>query len=311
MKYKENKIPKGKWIRYKKGLSYNEKNNLEEMFRNNTNWNTYIYLDGEDSLYVYFTKDENGKYTKPRIQFTAYSKDNTLLGIDVIQGVGKNNAVEGTVVDALEKKLKELNIYEEYKKDINDTKILSCIEMKHKNGIELSNEELLFLYEINYFIDCTGIGRNPIINEIRKERNTKEDIAKLFNCKTENVGTDLKDFDNNQIIIYYGNLFDTKIKDISKLKSLVAVVGDVYFNYTTNSKCLPSLEFVYGYLRLDQLKDASGLKIRYIGRDAHLNSIEFYEQVQSLEYVGGIVHFYNFDKRLETKGKKLVKQLYN
>lgn len=299
---RKNKNLEGKWIRYKEGVSYSEISNLQNLFRKNTSWDTYISLGDIDSLYVYFTKDENGEYTKPRIKFDAYSKNNVIFCIGVIQGVGKDRMVEGSVVYALEEKLKELNLYDEYKKKIYDTKTLSEIEMKHKSGTELSREELLFLYGINYFIDCIGTTKNTLVREIREMRDTKADLAKMFHCERESVGTKEEDFANNQIKVYYGNLFDYKVEDLSKLESLVAIVGNAYFNYTTDAKYFPNLEYVYGDVRLDQLKDANGLKIKYIGGSVYFGNIEAYEQVRSLEYVDGSIQVYNFDKRAKDKG---------
>ena len=81
---------------------------------------------------------------------------------------------------------------------------LTKIDHKVKDNLDLTKEELAFLYEVNSKIEGFGYERDPRIEEIKEKRNQKKDYALIFDCKEENIGTSISDFDdeNKKIVCW-------------------------------------------------------------------------------------------------------------
>jgi hypothetical protein len=67
------------------------------------------------------------------------------------------------------------------------------IEKKTKAGQSLDKDELIFLYEINNKIESFGYQKDPRITELRANRNPKEDMPIIFDCKPEQIATDVNE----------------------------------------------------------------------------------------------------------------------
>ena len=67
-------------------------------------------------------------------------------------------------------------------------KKLTEIGNKTEKGIELTLEELKFLYEIENKIEGFGWEEDPRIEEIRGKRNQKRDYSKIYGYKEEEIG---------------------------------------------------------------------------------------------------------------------------
>lgn len=306
----ENGTIAGKWIKYPCPLDWEIECDLEKMYREDTKWDinslhNHIYID---YLYIYYTKDAQGEYTKPKIKFELSNSC-----ISYLEGIGKYNMVGLDDIDALQLQLKKLNLYnEKSKKSIYDLKTLYNIEFKHHNKIELSKEEIIFLYNINYYLDnfSDKTSIDQLAKDIRNERDAKEDLSKIFECQKEEIGTKLEDFIHYQVKVYYGNIVDYSISDLSRLRWLKVILGNGSFNYTHSTFNLSNLEFVYGNLSFAQLDKDSQLNIRYVKNMLCLYCIEDYERASRLEYVGHGLEIYNYDKRGEENQNNLVKTLY-
>ena len=62
-------------------------------------------------------------------------------------------------------------------------KLLTKNDNKVKQGLELTVEELRFLYEIDSNIIGFGYGKDPRINEIINTRGKIRDLAFIFDCR--------------------------------------------------------------------------------------------------------------------------------
>ena len=171
-------------------------------------------------------------------------------------------------------------------------KLLTELEEKVKENNELTKEELIFLYEIGSTIEGFGYEKDPRIEEIKSKRDIKEDLSIIFNCRKDQIGTTMEDFDTNDIVVYASDieyLGETVPKQFQHLK---AIIGDAKLNSLKNAENLNNLEYICGSAHLDSLEDARDFKsLKYIGGYANLPSLEDSEGLESLEYIGGGAYF--------------------
>ena len=303
----------GIWIKYEQGDNY--KPLWESLQEKNTGWCTAgeetakVQLSNGD-FYVYYTKDQNGEYTEPRLAIRMDGK----VKIGEVRGVGKNQNIEECMMPIIAKKLDEFPDKKQYLKKVHDMEYLTKIDQKVKDNLELTKEELEFLYEIKNKIEGFGYEEDPRIEEIKKRRNIKKDYAVIFDCKEENIGTELSDFDdeNKKIICYIGDLeYEGKtvptsfrhLKGISgtaHFESLISAKGlenlqtvgrDLCLSSLTSAKGLENLQTVGGNLNLKSLTSAKGLEnLQTVGMSAWLNSLISAEGLENLQTVGGSLY---------------------
>lgn len=76
-------------------------------------------------------------------------------------------------------------------------KLLTLIDKKVNDNIDLTLEELKFLYEIDGQIIGFGYRKDPRIEEIKRKRNERRDYSLIFNVKEEEVALSQKEWLNN------------------------------------------------------------------------------------------------------------------
>ena len=313
---------KGIWIKYNKGSAPDEL--VNSLKGKGTGWCTAgketarQQLKGGD-FYVYYTKDSNNEYKQPRI---AIRMEENQIG--EIRGINDHQNLEPELEETLEEKLKEFPDRDKYKKKVNDMKKLTDIYNEYKNR-ELTVEELRFLYEVDKKIEGFGYEEDPRIEEILKERNIKEDLAKVFNCKPEQISDDANDIlSGKEIIYFYDNLNLRNLTNAKELKLPQYIKGDLdlknlidaqglilpksirgYLNLEnlTDAEDLIFPETINGYLNLKGLTSAKGLKLpQTVGGDLSLKNLTDAEDLIFPETVGG---YLNLDGLPSTKGLKL------
>ena len=176
---KNNHKTEGKWVKYDKGGDY--KKLAESLNGYETNWCT----KGEGTaaaqlsygdFYVYYTLDENNEYKVPRIAIRMEENN-----IAEIRGIAQNQNIEPEMKEVVEEKLKEFPDRDKYYKKVKHMEKLTKIYKKYKSNIELSIEELRFLYEIDEYIVGFGHKHDPRIYEIISKRDIYKDLSKVFN----------------------------------------------------------------------------------------------------------------------------------
>lgn len=258
----------GVWIKYEQGTNY--KPLWESLQGKNTGWCTAGEETARTQLsngdfYVYYTKDQNGEYKEPRLAIRMDGK----YRIGEVRGVGKNQNIEGCMTPIITKKLDEFPDKEQYLKKVHDMEYLTKIDQKVKDDLELTKEELAFLYEINAKIEGFGYERDPRIEEIKEKRNLKI----IFDCKEENIGTNISDFDNEN-------------------KKIVCYVGDLNYHGETVPASFKYLKYISGVANFNLLKSAIGLEsLQTIGESVYFYSLESAIGLESLQTIGGIAFF--------------------
>ena len=304
----------GIWVKYDQGSDY--KPLWESLQGKNTGWCTAGEETAKTQLsngdfYVYYTKDKEGVYKEPRIAIRMDGKNK----IGEVRGVGEHQNLEGCMTPIAEKKINEFPDKDKYLKKVNDMKLLTEIDNEVSNNIELTKEKLRFLYEIDSKIEGFGYGDDPRVKEIRDKRNNKKDLAFVFNCKEENIGTKLSDFENNDIICFYGDLeYDDKaltdnfrnlqciignayfynLSSAIGLENLQSIGGDVYFTRLCSAIGLENLQSIGGFAGFINLSSAEGLEnLQSVGGEAFFSGLSNARGLENLQSIGGHVHFDN------------------
>ena len=279
----------GKWIKYEQGSDYNIlRDSLQGYY---TGWCTAAgenfakdQLAGGD-FYVYYSLDENGEAKVPRIAIRMDGKDK----IGEIRGIADNQNMEPEMMPILEEKLKEFPDKDKYLKKEHDMKLLTLIDKKVNNNIELTLEELKFLYEIDDKISGFGCGNDPRIKEIKSKRNCKKDYAYLFNIKEEDIALSQEEWESNpeKFKFLFGDLHLSRITNADGLTLPRYIYGDLILDNLISSDGLVFPQQVNGNLNLNNLTSTEGLVLpQYVGRNIGLNSLTNADELVLPQYVG-------------------------
>ena len=291
----------GKWIKYEQGSDYNIlRNSLQGYY---TGWCTAAgenfaksQLAGGD-FYIYYSLDKNGEAKVPRIAIRMDGKDK----IGEIRGIADNQNMEPEMMPILEEKLKEFPDKDKYLKKEHDMKLLTLIDKKVNNNIELTLDELKFLYEVNSKIDGFGYKKDPRIEEIKSKRNGRRDYSLIFNVKEEEVALSHEEWLNNpeKFKALSGNIY---LRPLTSAEGLVLpqyVGGNIDLSYLASAEGLVLPQYVGGSIVLDSLTSAEGLALpQHVGRDIVLYSLTSAEGLVLPQHVGGYIdlsHLTNAD----------------
>ncbi len=264
-------------------------------------------------LDIYFTKDSSGEYTIPRI---AIRKENER--IVEIRGILEEQEVESELTNVLEEKLKEDNSYTGYQDKINNlNKLKEIYERDSYNN--LTDEELVFLYELEKPISTFGNLKDPRIDMILQNRDKKKDISRLLNIDEEDITTNIDDLlIKKNIKIFIGDIcssnsiINSRLKYLKNLEMIIGdveifeyphniilpkkVIGSVFINTTYKIERIVCPEYVSGCLDLTifeslnylDLPKLIGIYFYYYGTDGTLNIINisrdyYYDKINNKE----------------------------
>ena len=213
-------------------------------------------LAGGD-FYVYYSLDKNGEAKVPRIAIRMDGKDK----IGEIRGIADNQNMEPEMMPILEEKLKEFPDKGKYLKKEHDMKLLTLIDKKVNNNIELNVDELKFLYEINSKIEGFGYRKDPRIEEIKGKRNERRDYSLIFNVKEEEIALSQEEYLNNpeKFKALPGNIYLDSLTSAEGLILPQQVGGNIDLRYLTSAKGLVLPQHVGGSIDLSSLASAEGL----------------------------------------------------
>lgn len=307
----------GKWIKYEQGSDYNIlRDSLQGYY---TGWCTAAgenfaksQLAGGD-FYVYYSLDKNGEAKVPRIAIRMDGK----YEIGEIRGIADNQNMEPEMMTILEEKLKEFPDKDKYLKKEHDMKLLTLIDKKVNNNIELTLDELKFLYELDNKIEGFGYEKDPRIGEIKSKRNKRRDYSLIFNVKEEEVSLSqeeynnysgefkvlVDDFDLNNII-WNDHIPTSSDSSISMLLDFILdfniltnndgiilpqyIVGNLYLNELANANKLVFPKFISGSLSLSHLTNAKEVVLpQYIGGDLYLRGLTNIEKLELPQNIDG------------------------
>ena len=280
----------GKWVKYEQGSDYNIlRDSLQGYY---TGWCTAAgenfaksQLESGD-FYVYYSFDNNNEAKVPRIAIRMNEKNK----IGEIRGIADKQNMEPEMMPILEEKLKEFPDRDKYLKKEHDMKLLTLIDKKVNNNIELTLDELKFLYEINSKIEGFGYGKDPRIKEIKSKRNIKRDYSIILNIKEEDVALSQEEWKKtpNKFKVLVGNL------DLSHYNSLDNIVLPKYISGNLNLSSLSNAngiifpQQVGGSIDLRSLTSAEGVVLpRRVSGDLNLDRLTTANGLVLPQYIGG------------------------
>ena len=280
------KSNEGIWIKYNKKEG---KKLVKSIENKKTGWciekdeAAKICLNYRD-IEIFYTKDENGNYTVPRLAVISTSKY-----ISTIMGIKEDELVELELVEAIEEKIKTLPDKEKYQKKLENIKKLQLIKQKTDKDIKLTIEELEFLYELKEKIKTLGFGKEPLIEEIKEKRNPKKDLSRVFKCPQEYIGIKESDLKEKNLLVYYG---DIETDDITEYKIPNIVVGNLNLKNLRDTKGLQRLRVVYGNLDLSSIKESDYLyNIQEVIGNTDFRSLEDASNMTNFTYIKGRAYF--------------------
>ena len=182
----------GIWIKYNQGSREDAIKLVKSLENKNTHWCTAVEMNGINQVcgpysgapdggdfYVYYTRDENGKYSIPRIAIRLVNNNE----IGEIRGVASGQNLEYEMIDVLKDKLNSLTFVEkeginESIRIIDDLNELDIINKKTDNNEELTKQELTDLYTKEFGF---GYDNDPRAIEILKKRDFAKDYEDMPN----------------------------------------------------------------------------------------------------------------------------------
>ena len=294
----------GKWIKYEQGSDYNIlRDSLQGYY---TGWCTAAGENFAKSqlargdFYVYYSLDNNGEAKIPRIAIRMDGKNK----IGEIRGIANKQNMEPEMMPILEEKLKEFPDRDKYLKKEHDMKLLTLIDKKVNNNIELTFDELKFLYEIDSKIEGFGYERDPRIDEIKKKRKIKKDYALIFDVKEEEVALSQEEWEEspNKFKILASDLDLRRLINADSLVLPQNIVGSLYLINLTSVDGLVLPQNISGSLYLNTLTSVEGLVLpQSVGGDLCLNNLTSAKGLVLPQSIGGSLYLNNL-----TSAKGLV-----
>ena len=283
----------GKWIKYEQESDYNIlRDSLQGYY---TGWCTAAgenfakdQLAGGD-FYVYYSLDKNGEAKVPRIAIRMDGKDK----IGEIRGIADNQNMEPEMMPILEEKLKEFPNRDKYLKKEHDMKLLTLIDKKVNNNIELTLDELKFLYEIDDQIKGFGYEEDPRIKEIKRKRKKRRDYSLIFNVKEEEVALFKEEWLNNpeKFKVLLDNIYLDSLTSTDGLVLPQHVDGNIGLHYLTSAEGLVLPQYVGSTIDLHYLTSAEGLVLpQHVGNSIDLHSLTSAEGLVLPESIGGDIY---------------------
>ena len=306
-------ITKGEWRVFKKGSDPEEL--VKAIQGYNTGWciaseaTAQSYLSRSDVL-IFFSEDKDGKPTIPRVAIVTDGSQ-----ISEVRGIAKNQNLDQYIAPVVEKKLKEMPGGKKWQKRTEQMKKLAEIYLKHYQGQELTKEDLRFIYEIDEEIEGFGYRKDPRIEEIIKERNIKKDLAKIFDCREDQISLTKEEALKGDIKFHYGDLDLHHLTSAKGLKLPKEIGGSLYLSGLTSAEGLELPKEIGGSLYLSGLTSAKGLKLpEKIGGNLYLGGLTSAKGLKLPEKIGGYLDLSGLTSaerdKLRKKYPHLAQEIY-
>lgn len=128
------------------------------------------YLD-RGKLHVFYSKDADGDYSVPRIVITTKNGY-----VDEVRGLEPGQNIEQDLIDTAIQRFELMPGGDRYLAKARDMKRVTELKDRIDKGEELSQDDLVFLYEITKPIESFGYDKDPRIGEIVKTRDVDADL---------------------------------------------------------------------------------------------------------------------------------------
>ena len=163
----------------------------------------------QGTLEVYFSENKKNELVNPRIAI------HIVNGIvHEVRGVDKDQNPDPYIHKILKEKLQKFTLGNSYFIRCEHMEKLGNIYEKNLKGLNLSKDELVFLYEIKDMIQSFGYLKDPRIAAIINSRNIQKDLACALDCSIEEISIDKEQALQGNIRYHFGDL---DLSDVSSL----------------------------------------------------------------------------------------------
>ena len=227
--------------------------------------------DGD--FYVYYTKDADGDDTVPRIAIRMEDGQ-----VAEVRGVAAGQNLEGSLEGIASEMLQTLPGGDKYYDKVADMKQLTDMHKRWKQDqhVPFTADELRFLYEIDRPINSFGYGDDPRIDEMKKGRDKRADLALVFGCPPGQITLTSEEFlaAKDAVVYHYGHLSLGGLKSAEGLTLPEAIGDSLDLSGLTSAEDLTLPGIIYGGLYLGCLTSAEGLSLpEEIGGDLNLSGL--------------------------------------
>jgi len=230
-------------------------------------------VEGGD-FYVYYSLDASGEPTIPRIAIRMEDDQ-----IAEIRGIEHGQHLDPYIGEVLESKIQDESAFpnsREYMQGVEDMKQVTAIEAKmgaryndleakflgyDSPNVELTTEELRFIYGLDRRIVSLGYGEDPRINSITSARDIKADLSYALDIPQGSISTTQQEALAGGIAYHYGNLDLSHLTNAEGLTLPTSLDGDLNLFSLTSAEGLTLPTSIGGDLYLRGLTSAAGLTL--------------------------------------------------
>ncbi|MEI6169694.1 MAG: hypothetical protein WCP56_01705 [Candidatus Saccharibacteria bacterium] len=302
---------RGEWVKYEQG---SDATDLYQSLQGHTlEWCTAGALDTaqnhleDGDFYVYYSFDASGQPIIPRIAIRM--EDDRIAEI---RGIEHDQHLDAYIGEVLESKIQDERAFpnsKEYIQGTEDMKQVTAIEAKlgaryndleaeflgyDTPNVELTTEELRFIYQLDNKIVSLGYGEDPRIEQIKQGRDIKADLSSLLDLPQEQISLTKDEALSGGIVYHYGDLDLRSLTSAEGLTLPQSVSGNLILNNLTSAEGLTLPQSVGGYLILNNLTSAEGLTLPHsVGGGLDLYSLTSAEGLNLPQFVGGYLDLYS------------------
>lgn len=171
----------------------------------------------EGDFYVYYTLDDQGNYTIPRIAIRME------WGVVAeVRGIESGQNLESNMIDIVVEKLKTLPGGDEYFEKVENMKRLTEIDERVKGGGELTADDIIFL---RFSGEIKGFGHHedPRIEELLQDRSLDDDLDLVLDnpsVTANDINEVVKHLHNEEIVKNVDKLFSAGVSIIKLADSI-------------------------------------------------------------------------------------------
>ena len=246
-------ITEGRWVKYDQTQSSDYSDSYEEdgeytddafvdadndtamslsqsLYGKRTGWCTAHGGTAADQLrkgdfYVYYTLDDQGNYTIPRIAIRME------WGVVAeVRGIESGQNLESNMIDIVVEKLKTLPGGDEYFEKVENMKRLTEIDERVKGGGELTADDIIFL---RFSGEIKGFGHyeDPRIEESLQGRSLDDDLDLVLDdpsVTANDINEIVKHLHSEEIVKNVDKLFSAGVSVVKLADNIICHEGTIY-----------------------------------------------------------------------------------
>lgn len=202
----------------------------QSLYGKRTGWCTAHGGTAADQLrkgdfYVYYTLDDQGNYTIPRIAIRME------WGVVAeVRGIESGQNLESNMIDIVVEKLKTLPGGDEYFEKVENMKRLTEIDERVKNGGELTADDIIFL---RFSGEIKGFGHyeDPRIEESLQGRSLDDDLDLVLDDQSvtaNDINEIVKHLHSEEIVKNVDKLFSAGVSVVKLADNIICHEGTIY-----------------------------------------------------------------------------------